>query len=307
MNISSPFSPTSAQAEPELGCAVDGRAFSGMTVPADALAQQTPTPCHSPVLMHAFLKALDSTATRFTFQLFRDPKHRKNEPHPRGLRLIHHCTADEACAFTTEWNTPEHGYGVYVTINATDFGGRKRENVIRVRAVCGDADNNLPELAARLKGLLPPSAIVQSSRGRAQFYWWVDDTFPLGDFERIQRALIAKLGTDPQVHDLPRVMRVPGTLHLKRAPQLVKLKLGSPARYSLKEIVEGLELLPSRGTTTLPVSLPPNTTAFPVRPPLPGISELAAGISGLILTSRRHALLVANLQREVSWTAEKDG
>jgi RepB DNA-primase from phage plasmid len=148
-----------------------------------------------------------------------------------------------------EWNTPDHGYGVYVAINATDFGGRKRENVIRARAVFVDADNNLPELAARLKGLLAPSAIVQSSRGRAQFYWWVDDTFPLDEFEPVQRALIAQLGTDPQVYDLPRVMRLSGSLHLKGQPQLVNLKIGARARYSLDKIIEGLKLGPHIGAS----------------------------------------------------------
>jgi len=240
-------------------------------------------PPHSPLLTHAFFKALDATTTRFTLQLFRDPKHRKDEPHPRGLRLIHHCTADEACALARKWNTPEHGYGAYVAINATDFGGRKRENVVRVRAVCGDVDQNLAEVAARLRGLLPPSAIVQSSRGRAQFYWWVDDTFRLGEFERVQRALIAKFGTDPQVYDLPRVMRVPGTLHLKSEPQLVKLKLGGPARYSFDEIIEGLELAPFIGAGeqargSVPIFKIPDGKLSSRFSNLPADNALSAGI-----------------------------
>jgi hypothetical protein len=237
MHINSP-----PPVEAEHGVTHTGNGVRNTAERAPALTHTMATPPHSPLLMREFLKALDSTATRFTFQFFRDPKHRKNDPHPRGLHLIHHCTESDACALAEKWNTLEHGYGLYVTINETDLVGRKRENVTRVRAVFVDADEDLPTIIARLKGLLPPSAIVQSSLGRAQFYWLVDDTFPLGEFERIQRALIAKLGTDPQVHDLPRVMRVPGTLHLKAEPQLVKLKLGSPVRYSLDQIIEGLEL-----------------------------------------------------------------
>jgi putative DNA primase/helicase len=242
MHISSPPSPPSSLVEAERGVAHLGDSVQNTADHAASPTSPTATPSHNPLLTHAFLKALDPTATRFTFQLFRDPKHRKNDPNPRGLHLIHHCTASDACALAEKWNTLEHGYGLYVTINETDLGGRKRENITRVRAVFVDADENLPAIAERLKGLLPPSAIVQSSFGRAQFYWWVDDKFPLGEFERIQRALIAKLGTDPQVYDLPRVMRMTGTLHLKAEPQLVKLKPGSPARYSLDQIIEGLEL-----------------------------------------------------------------
>ena len=192
------------------------------------------TPTHNPLLMKSFLKALDPSAERFTFQLFRDPKHRKDENTPPGLRrLIHHCTIDAAVALARQWNTPEHAYGLLVTINETDLTGRTRKNIIRVRAVYVDADRDLEGVIARLKGLLRPSAVVQSSRGRAQIYWWVNDAFPLNQFERVQRALISKLGTDPQVHDLPRVMRLPGSLHLKDEPQLVKMKLGDQRRNSI--------------------------------------------------------------------------
>jgi hypothetical protein len=160
-------------------------------------------PSHSPVTTTAFLKALDPSADRFTFQLFRDPKHRKLEANPPGLALVQHCGCEEASALARTWNTPEWGFGFYVTINETNFAGRKRENIVRVRAVLVDADEDLPGVISRLQGLLPTSAIVRSSAGRAQFYWWVVDDIPVEQFEPVQRALIAKLGTDPNVHDLP--------------------------------------------------------------------------------------------------------
>jgi RepB DNA-primase from phage plasmid len=188
-------------------------------------ARLVTAPSHDPVTTTAFLKALDPSADRFTFQLFHDPKHRKNEGTPPGLKLIQHCSTAQVCALAREWNTPEHGYGLYVAINETDFAGRKRENIVRVRAVFVDADEDLMGVVSRLQGLLPPSAVVRSSAGRAQFYWWVDD-FPVEQFEPVQRALIAKLQTDPNVYDLPRVMRLPGTLHLKSEPQLVTMTVG---------------------------------------------------------------------------------
>lgn len=197
---------------------------------------------HGELLMNAFLKALDPRADRFTFQLFRDPRHRKEEDRPYGLSLINHCTIDEAVALARKWNTPEHAYGLYVTINETDLTGRARGNVVRVRAVYIDADGNLEKVFALLQGGLKPSAVVQTSLGRAQIYWWVDDGFPLDKFEPVQRALISRFGTDPQVYDLSRVMRLPGSLHMKSDPQLVKMKILSSARYSLDEIVEGLQL-----------------------------------------------------------------
>src|SRR5690242_17116338 len=135
MTTSLPLSPIAAQIklEPNLSNA------GGVTV----LPPSTSALPHSSVMARAFLRALDPNAERFTFQLFRDPKHRKNEPHPDGVRLINHCTADEAWALAQTWNTLEHGYGLYVTVNETDLHGRKRENIVRVRAVFVDVDNDV--------------------------------------------------------------------------------------------------------------------------------------------------------------------
>jgi hypothetical protein len=240
-------------------------------------SDNTPAPSHSPLLMNTFLKALDPSAERFTLQCFRDPKHRKNEKKPDGLRLVHHCTPDEAVALVSEWNTPEHGYGFYITVNETDLGGRARENIIRARAVYVDVDETPTEVVARLQNLLAPSAIIKSSTGHLQIYWWVDETFQLDQFEPVQRALIAKLGTDPQVHDLPRVMRLPGSLHLKGEPQLVKMKLGNNRRHSVDAIIEGLGLAPMMNARMVQANSA-TLLAFPPRPPLLGPSELSAGI-----------------------------
>ena len=269
MNISPKLPHALTNPHPNIKPAEFGRKITDTT-------DRTP-PSHSPLLMNTFFRALDPSAERFTLQCFRDPKHRKNENKPDGLRLIHHCTPDEAVALVSEWNTPAHGYGFYVTINETDLRGRSRENITRVRAVYVDIDEDLEGVIARLKGLLAPNAIIKSSRGRAQIYWWVNDAFPLHQFEPVQRALISKLGTDPQVYDLPRVMRLPGSLHLKDEPQLVMMKLRNQRRYSFDTIIEGLGLTPFMGAATRTPS-PTNISAFPQRPPILGRSELSAGI-----------------------------
>src|SRR5262249_22142834 len=62
-----------------------------------------------------------------------------------------------------------------------------------------------------------------------------------------------KVGTDAAITDLPRVMRLPGTLHLKdpTKPQLVKLHDANLAsRYwTCSELVEKLNLSPAERTT----------------------------------------------------------
>jgi hypothetical protein len=54
----------------------------------------------------------------------------------------------------------------------------------------------------------------------------------LDEFRPIQLALAQHFSTDGAVGDLPRLMRVPGTLHLKNpaSPQLVRMKLRKDAR-----------------------------------------------------------------------------
>jgi putative DNA primase/helicase len=67
-------------------------------------------------------------------------------------------------------------------------------------------------------GLPDPTAIV-SSGGGVHVYWRLAE--PLTDLDiwtARQKALIAALGSDPVVHDSPRVMRLPGTLNHKYNP-----------------------------------------------------------------------------------------
>ena len=62
-------------------------------------------------------------------------------------------------------------------------------------------------------GLMPHIG-VQSSSGRYHCYWCVSDA-PLTRFAETQKKLSALLGSDPQICDLPRVMRIPGFPHQK--------------------------------------------------------------------------------------------
>ena len=122
-------------------------------------------------------------------------------------------------------NAPQQGVGIFVTVNETDFQGRTAKNVVRGRALFGDADGEeqVAHCAAVLKECgVDPSMVVHSGRG-THVYFCTD--VPLNQFSELQKQLIAKLGTDPAVKDVSRVMRLPGTLHLKDPdnPRLVKL------------------------------------------------------------------------------------
>lgn len=188
----------------------------------------------------AFLTKLDPEAQSFTLQTFDDTKAKR-----KAAARIHHVDpANGALDVLSGWNNA--GAGVFVTVNETDGRGRQTDNVRRVRAVFADLDG--APLEPVLSAPLEPHIVVESSPGRYHAYWLCDDC-PLDKFEAVQRALAARFGSDPSVHDLPRVMRLPGFLHCKGEPFLTRELEGvgfNGPPYALAEIVAtlGLDLSP---------------------------------------------------------------
>lgn len=104
------------------------------------------------------------------------------------------------------------GAGIFLTVNETDGEGRRRDNITRTRALFVDLDG------APLKPVrdfeLMPHLIVQSSPGRFHAYWLTTGV-PRASFSVLQKGLAKMFNGDPVVHDLSRVMRVPGFYHNK--------------------------------------------------------------------------------------------
>jgi hypothetical protein len=207
-------------------------------------AANSALPAHHKEMARRFLAGLDPEATRFTFQFFRD------SPGAGRYAEIFHGTLDEVWPKVLALNTPQHSVGVFVTINETDFGGRSAENIVRSRALFADADGKEQvtscTTALKSRGVCP-SMVVNSGRG-AHVYFCTD--VPLNQHAPLQKSLAAKLETDSAVNDLPRVMRLPGTLHLKDPanPRLVKLVVPGDEpvqRWRLPDLISKLGLSPS--------------------------------------------------------------
>jgi putative DNA primase/helicase len=167
--------------------------------------------------VEAFLSALDPSATRWTFQTFDDNKKRakaykdKYKQADPNFTRIRHGSLDRRWDELVELN--RRGAGIYITVNETDFAGRETKNIVRVRAVFVDMDGApFPESLH-----LNPHIIVQSSPGGWHLYWRVKDCLR-DQFESAQKRLIKHYKSDPSVHDLPRVMRIPGFFHRKAEP-----------------------------------------------------------------------------------------
>jgi putative DNA primase/helicase len=145
----------------------------------------------------------------FTFQTLDDRKDRSD----RYLTNVLHGSLEQHLPRLTELNAC--GAGVFFTVNATDLKGRGTANITKVRAFFVDLDGSPlePVLAAPLS----PHIVVQTSPGRFHAYWLVQNA-RLEDFSLVQKALIRTFHADPSVHDLPRLMRLPGFNHSKAEP-----------------------------------------------------------------------------------------
>lgn len=125
------------------------------------------------------------------------------------------------------------GFGVYMTINETDGQGADNVNVMGVRAQFIDLDNiDAQQMFTEACHMEPkPSFYVQSSPGKFHVYWKSAPHRDTAKFTTVQRKLITKFHSDPTIIDPARIMRLPGTLHMKNpaAPTLVQCyALGGP-------------------------------------------------------------------------------
>lgn len=164
-----------------------------------------------------FLRVLDPDG-EFSFQTFDDNEERgKLNKEQKGFdpyAKIYHGKLDKCRRSLAALN--QNGAGIFVTVNRTDLKGRKSANVVCVRALFLDLDGAPLEPVVETSRVseIPPHIVVESSPGRFHVYWRVSDV-ALDEFESYQKALIRKFDGDPAVHDLPRVMRLPGFWHQK--------------------------------------------------------------------------------------------
>ncbi len=179
-----------------------------------------------------FLKTLGGK--QHTFQTFNEDK----SSDKRYLNKQFHGTLAEFKDKLVKWNG--WNIGIFVTVNQTDGTGRKAKNITKVRTLFADLDGT--PLQPVLDAELEPHMIIESSEGKYHAYWIVDDC-PLDKFSMYQKAIAVKFDSDPKVHDLSRVMRVPGFNHCKGKPFLTKIiKHTTLSPYYIKDIEPRLGL-----------------------------------------------------------------
>lgn len=170
-------------------------------------APPLPVPNRQTAELHLHLLAPGTD--RFTFQSYTDYREKRDEYKARGkrdpvARILHGSLAerwDELVRLSAA------GAGIYVTVNETNFRGRAAANIIRVRARFVDLDGAPLENLRRIT--LPPHFGTQPSPNRFHGYWLVKCA-ALDDFKPIQQRLVKLMEGDPNVCDLPRVLRLAG-------------------------------------------------------------------------------------------------
>jgi hypothetical protein len=187
-----------------------------------------------------FLAALDPKATSFTFQFFAEDRGSTDQ----SLAGFVHGSLAQYWDKLVRLNA--RGSGVFVTVNASDFNGRSTENIVRVRALFTDLDGAPLEPVTSCNP--PPHIITLSSPGRWHCYWISADPppdpdapgdhIPLDQLRGLQKALAERFDGDKSVHDLPRVLRMPGFVHRKSTPFLTRLVHVDRSRkpYTFKEL-----------------------------------------------------------------------
>ncbi|MBP3963829.1 DNA-primase RepB domain-containing protein [Paenibacillus lignilyticus] len=96
---------------------------------------------------------------------------------------------------------------------------------------------------AKHRMLIRGSMIVETKNG--YHIYWAIRKGSIGWFVPIQRALVRKFNSDPQITDLARVMRVPGFYHRKNpaSPYLVRVKRwGRKQPFTQPELIRRLRL-----------------------------------------------------------------
>lgn len=155
-------------------------------------------------------------------------------------------SADQVAAELDKFNTA--GYGIFVAINQTDGNGLLASNVVSIRANWIDYDNadqNWSQWKAVQAWELPPTfSVTGAIPGKFHAYWvepaWQSDP---ARFETIQRKLLTVWSSDRKIIDTPRVMRVPGTVHMKdpNKPAMVAMVPGSGLTYDPSQIEWALQ------------------------------------------------------------------
>lgn len=175
-------------------------------------------------LFLSFLKTIQPDSDTFVFQTFTDDKtvakQYRDAKVSDPLASIINDTPENALVRIQELQNK--GAGAFVQMNYSIARGKNA--VTKLAAFFVDTDG--ADLAPILKQMPPPLMLVESSQGNYHVYWRTID--PLENFKPVQKQLAIAFACDEAMVNLDRVVRIPGTWHLKNTDKPFQVKLALP-------------------------------------------------------------------------------
>jgi putative DNA primase/helicase len=138
----------------------------------------------------------------------------------------------------------KRGMNVSVAVNTIVGDQRKSENVSHINAVFIDHDGAGITRNQLLELTLAPNMVVQTSPRHYHAYWLVSDC-AVHQFRAVQRALAKRFGTDTNVCDAARAMRLPGSINWKYEPPCLAQTIHELDRKPIKlaQLIKELDLV----------------------------------------------------------------
>ena len=114
------------------------------------------------------------------------------------------------------FRSQSRGAGVFVMVQEGDGTGRNNAAVRRIRALFQEDDGD------GLKLPVDPHIVVESSPGKFHRYLKLEG-IDKPTFSSMMEVMIGQYGSDKNVKDLARVLRIPGFIHQKGDPFMVRI------------------------------------------------------------------------------------
>ena len=129
----------------------------------------------------------------------------------------------------------KQGYDSFFTPNGFKGSTATKNNCINLTSFYIDVDKKLTEKEIeKIKLKLDPTFIIQTMNG-FHFYWLLDEVIYKEDcdnwnevmarWERIEQAIVTSIPeADKAVKDIPRILRIPGSIYFKKTDGTFKIK-----------------------------------------------------------------------------------
>lgn len=168
----------------------------------------------------SFLKLMQPRSETFVFQTFTDSKAQSRQYQRDKMRDPLACSfvAKPEDALKRLQVLQDKGAGIFVQLNPGM--GRGKANITGIAAYFLDTDGAPVE---PIMGAMPqPLGVTSSSEGNYHIYWRTEDS--MDKFRPTQKALAQAFNCDEAMVNLDRVVRVPGSWHVKNPQNPVQVK-----------------------------------------------------------------------------------